>query len=164
MDNGQLPSPGNPTECHNVEIKKALRVQLHDSKDHGDSDKRLPMVLFTLQNRANAATGMALSELLLGRELKCPGDCSRLQDEPSDRPVEEREQAARDNQRWYQQWRYTNQGQDTATLEVGQPVYVKSQARPARGYRYPGWEPLWSGPFIITAAFGGQIYQVDRDG
>lgn len=154
----------NPTERRNGEIKKTLRILLHDCPDHGDWDKRLPTVLFSLRNRANAATGMTPSELLLGRDLQRPGDWSRPHAEQDSQPIEAREERARSNQSHYHQQRYPEQRTQDPTLAVGQRVYVKNHAGPAKGRRFPGWEAAWEGPFWVSAALGGQVYLVEKDG
>lgn len=63
----------NLTERRNQEIKKGLRLHLHDQK-HRDWDLQLPKILFALRTRKNAVTGVSPSKALLGKTLLYPGD------------------------------------------------------------------------------------------
>ncbi|GLV43251.1 hypothetical protein CBL_21409 [Carabus blaptoides fortunei] len=63
----------NPAERRNREVKKGLRLHLHN-QSHKHWDKHLPSVLFQLRCRRNAATGLSPSEALLGASLNRPGD------------------------------------------------------------------------------------------
>ncbi|XP_064214537.1 uncharacterized protein LOC135266972 [Tribolium castaneum] len=63
----------NPTERRNQELKKLLKIHLHQ-KSQLDWDIQLPGILFTLRKRRNAATGQPPSQLLYGVELQFPGE------------------------------------------------------------------------------------------
>ncbi|KAJ3632390.1 hypothetical protein MTP99_009402 [Tenebrio molitor] len=55
-----------------VELKKALRLHLHDQPDH-EWDCSIPNVLFAIRRRRNAATGASPSKILYGQDLPYPG-------------------------------------------------------------------------------------------
>lgn len=63
----------NPVERRNQDIKKGLRSQLL-GKPHRSWDGVLPSIMFAIRNRKNQNTGYTPTELVLGREAKCPGD------------------------------------------------------------------------------------------
>ncbi|XP_068902951.1 uncharacterized protein [Tenebrio molitor] len=62
----------NPTERRNQEVKKALRLHLHDQPDH-EWDCSIPNVLFAIRRRSNAATGASPSKILYGQNLPYSG-------------------------------------------------------------------------------------------
>ncbi|XP_033231499.1 uncharacterized protein LOC117182513 [Belonocnema kinseyi] len=94
----------NPTERRNQELKKGLRLRLHDGNQK-TWDRHLPDLLFGLRRRKNAATGMTPSHLLMGKTILRPGEWT-LQPEPGHMPPttqnEDREQEARHRQAEYQ--------------------------------------------------------------
>ena len=63
----------NPTERRNREIKKGLRLHLHDGDQRG-WDAYLPQILFTLRRRKNAATGVSPSVALFGKTIQRRGE------------------------------------------------------------------------------------------
>ena len=66
-------SRANPAERRSQEIKKGLRLRLHD-EDHTKWDLHLPNILYQLRSRRNAATGYTPAQLLLGPNLERPGN------------------------------------------------------------------------------------------
>lgn len=153
----------NPTERRNGEIKKTLRIALEKDMEHLTWDSSVPRVLFALRNRANAATGVPPSELLLGRPLKRPGDWQHPRAEEPILPVEQREQQAATRQNQYQRKKFDYGPEEAPAFAVGDRVFVRKHSGPSRRGRYAGFEALWEGPYKVLQR-RGQVYEVDKKG
>jgi hypothetical protein len=142
----------NPTERRNQEIKKILRIarQMFPNQPW---DRRLVKGLFNLRRRRNAATGQTPSHLLLGFDLRGPGEWE-WDDGPVQEPTSDRHQRARNQQRRYQE-RYVQPGPSITQLQPGDLVLVRHHTR-------RGLEPKWVGPVRVIADAHGNCYWVER--
>ncbi|KAJ3617056.1 hypothetical protein MTP99_009143 [Tenebrio molitor] len=142
----------NPTERRNQEIKKILRIarQMFPNQPW---DRRLVKGRFNLRRRCNAATGQTPSHLLLGFDLRGPGECE-WDNGPVQEPTSERHQRARNQQRRYQE-RYVQPGPSVTKLQPGDLVLVRHHSR-------RGLEPKWLGPLRVIADAHGNCYWVER--
>ncbi|XP_031356762.1 uncharacterized protein K02A2.6-like [Photinus pyralis] len=115
----------NPVERRNQEIKKGLRIHL-DGEALQMWDRKVPIILFTLRTRKNAATGTTPSNALLGYELSRPGEWHATQAPAT--PIgqgEEREEPIRTvhrNQHRYRS-RYANFGPTRVQFQAGDEVW-----------------------------------------
>jgi hypothetical protein len=142
----------NPTERRNQEVKKILRIA-HQTFPNQPWDRHLAKGLFNLRRRQNAATGQTPSHLLLGFDLRAPGEWEWDRG-PIPDTAEERHQRARSHQRRYQE-RYVRPGPPTKTFQAGDRVLVRHHAR-------RGFEPKWIGPVRVIANARGDCYWVER--
>lgn len=157
----------NPVERRNQELKKGLRLQLHD-RPHTEWARKLPFVLRNLRQRANAATGYTPARALLGQELNQPGD-GQLRDpeQPAQAPHHDNREARldeiRQNQLRYQR-RYAGDRQP-ARYQAGDQVMIRAHPQSKRKKQfYAGFAPKWLGPYTIRDLIGGHVYAVDRGG
>ncbi|XP_033226035.1 uncharacterized protein K02A2.6-like [Belonocnema kinseyi] len=94
----------NPTERRNQEVKKGLRLRLHQGNQR-TWDRHLPDLLFGLRRRRNAATGLPPGHFLMGRTILRPGEWELKDGLDNPAPTQEsqeREQEARTRQAEYQ--------------------------------------------------------------
>ena len=146
----------NPTERRNQEIKKGLRLHLHNGNQRG-WDAYLPQILFTLRRRKNAATGVSPSEALLGKTIRRPGEW-RL------KLLEERhggDRAARISDIQERQEAY--QGSYAPRYRPGDGVYCRSHilSNAQKGI-HAGLAPPWHGPFTVHSHLGSNVYLVGQ--
>lgn len=143
----------NPTELRNREIKKGLRLELHD-KPHSMWDKYLPSIVYRLRRRRNAATGFTPAQLMLGRELPDPGQWKL--NPPPDRP--NWIQARQSQQRY--QGKYTKPGRQRI-FEVGQMVLVRRPRLSSSAHGvHAGFLPRWEGPFPVLERLSNNVYRI----
>ncbi|GLV46454.1 hypothetical protein CBL_21507, partial [Carabus blaptoides fortunei] len=149
----------NPAERRNQEVKKGLRLHLHN-QPHKHWDKHLPSVLFQLRCRRNAATGLSPSEALLGVSLNRPGDWritnrdrGRGHNEQTERQ-ERHEQISNRTKRY--QTRYAKERTNPpASYNVGQAVLTRTHplSRAATGH-HAGFTARWEGPHRVVDVAG----------
>lgn len=77
----------NPTERRNQEVQKRLRLHLH-ADNQRSWDQKIPDILYGLQRRRNAATGVPTSYLLLGKAIAAPGEWRFQNPDERERPRE----------------------------------------------------------------------------
>lgn len=143
----------NPTELRNREIKKGLRLELHN-KSHTRWDKYLPSIVYRLRRRRNAATGFTPAQLMLGRDLPEPGQWNFQP--PPDKPDWIQ---ARQNQQRYQK-KYSKPGRQRQ-FEVGQQVLIRRPKLSSSEKRvHAGFLPRWEGPFSIIEKLSDNVYRV----
>jgi ribosomal protein L21E len=122
-------------------VKKILRIA-HQTFPNQPWDRHLAKGLFNLRRRQNAVTGQTPSHLLLGFDLRAPGEWEWDRG-PIPDTAEERHQRARSHQRRYQ------------TFQAGDRVLVRHHAR-------RGFELRWIGPVGVIANARGDCYLVER--
>uniref|UniRef100_A0A1Y1LYJ6 RNA-directed DNA polymerase n=1 Tax=Photinus pyralis TaxID=7054 RepID=A0A1Y1LYJ6_PHOPY len=150
----------NPVERRNQEIKKGLRIHL-DGEAPQMWDRKLPVILFTLRTRKNAATGTTPSNALLGYELPRPGEWHATQAPAT--PIgqgEEREERIRTvhrNQHRYRS-RYANFGPTRVQFQAGDEVMERS-----RDLATGEFQRKWKGPYRVIANAGTNSYFIQRD-
>ena len=155
----------NPTERRNQEIKKGLRLRLHEGNQR-TWDKYLPELLFGLRRRRNAAIGTTPSNLLLGRNITLPGEWRLPTPEPQQEMADgriarqQREMAARRNQQRYQE-RYATNVDTQPRYATGERVYARNRrlSNKATGYN-AGLGPSWTGPHVILENISGEVYWI----
>lgn len=139
----------NPTERRNQELKKGLRLRLHN-KNANQWDEQLSITLFSLRRRRNAATGQTPSHLLFGHDLQHPGAWAGP--EPPHNQPEVRQQSAR-----VHQTRYINRRRQPPRAEpnfaVGDRVLVQEFVQQPFGVR-------WNGPHQIQQRAGPTTFWV----
>ncbi|XP_033220960.1 uncharacterized protein LOC117175361 [Belonocnema kinseyi] len=94
----------NPTDRRNQEMKKGLRLRLHQGNQR-TWDQHLPDLLSGLRRRKNAATGVTPRHLLMGRTILRPGEWELQPEAREEVPAasyEDREREARQQQAAYQ--------------------------------------------------------------
>jgi hypothetical protein len=106
----------NPTERRNQEIKKLLRVayQMFPGQPW---DRHLAKGLFNIRRRRNAATGQSPSHLLMGYDLRRPGQWE-MDSGPLETTPDQRQEEALGLQRCYRR-RYIRSG---APVPIFQPT------------------------------------------
>jgi hypothetical protein len=142
----------NPTERRNQEIKKILRITRQTFPEL-PWDHRLTKGLFNLRRRRNAATGQTPSHLLLGFDLRGPGEWE-WDDGPVQESTSERHEQARNQQKRYRE-RYIRPGPPLTKYQLGDLVLVRHHTR-------RGFEPKWVGPVRVIADARGNCYWVER--
>ena len=153
----------NPTERRNQEVKKGLRLRLHDGNQR-IWDQHLPSLLFGLRRRRNAATGYTPGYLMMGREIARPGewDLRPVNDpHPKPAPLAEREEGARQRQEWYQR-RYAGPAALPA-FTVGDWVYALNHRQSNAAERFnAALAPIRTGPHPIVGAASADIFWVQK--
>ncbi|KAJ3631797.1 hypothetical protein MTP99_012905 [Tenebrio molitor] len=142
----------NTTETRNQEIKKILRITRQTFPEL-PWDHRLTKGLFNLRRQRNAATGQTPSHLLLGFDIRGPGEWE-WDDGPVQESTSERHEQARNHQRRYRE-RYIRPGPPLTKFQLGDLVLVRHHTR-------RGFEPKWVGPVRIIADAHGNCYWVER--
>ncbi|KAH0815108.1 hypothetical protein GEV33_007683 [Tenebrio molitor] len=139
--------------CHRwQEIKKILRITRQTFPEL-PWDHRLTKGLFNLRRRSNAATGQTPSHLLLGFDLRGPGEWE-WDDGPVQESTSERHEQARNQQKRYRE-RYIRPGPPLTKFQLGDLVLVRHHTR-------RGFEPKWVGPVRVIADARGNCYWVER--
>lgn len=153
----------NPTERRNQEIKKGLRLHLQNTH-HKDWDLYLETVLFGLRTRKNAATGFTPSEVLLGINLKKPGEWRFSESRATTSALNGKIELVRANQEHYQKRYHSEIAEIKSSYQTGDLVYTKNHplSNAAKGF-HAGFAPKWEGPFPIVKALRGEIYLVERE-
>lgn len=152
----------NPVERRNQELKKAMRERLRCvAADKWDTV--ISQVVYTLHNRANAATGYTPSELLFGTSLPRPGEWKHPEQRnplPEARQAaKERQAKARQNQTLFQRKQYPEPRKATVKLTPNQLVMTRKfkENRPSFG-------PTWEGPHHVVAVLGDNTYEIEKNG
>lgn len=154
----------NPTERRNQELKKGLRLRLHQGNQRTWC-KHLPDLLSGLRRRRNAATGFTPSHILLGKTILRPGEWNLKQvtDEPNGKNERhDRDEEARLRQAEYQA-RYAA-APTPPRFYPGDWVYVPNQhlSNKAAGFNAK-LAPARLGPFQIQDHIAGEVYWVWKD-
>jgi hypothetical protein len=142
----------NPTERRNQEIKKILRVA-HQMFPDQPWDRHLEKGLFNIRRRRNAATGQSPSHLLLGYDLRMPGQWE-MDNGPLETTPEQRQEDALDHQRRYRR-RYIRPGAPVPVFRPNDLVLVRHHTK-------RGFEPTWVGPVRVIADARGNCYWIER--
>lgn len=151
----------NPVERRCQEVKRALRAKCREREDTWDV--ALEEVMFNLNNRTNASTGQAPSELVTGALLTRPGEWRHphhrvpLPNAPGQRA--ERVRRAQRRQQVFQRNLYPEPRDAPVRFQVGDQVLVRV---------FPGTSsPLglkWEGPYPVLVIRSDGVYEVDRNG
>lgn len=147
----------NPAERRNQELKKGLRLRLANRAED-QWDELLPVTLYSLRRRRNAATGKSPSEMLYGHNIAIPGGWDIADRPPRGDPAAIQEEA-RGAQREYVRRRRAPPGQPLIDFQPGDAVLVRFRRRRGRNF-----EPLWAGPFRILRQNGQTTYTIDMEG
>lgn len=155
----------NPTERRNQEIKKGLRLRLHQGNQR-TWDRHLPDLLFGLRRRTNAATGATPSYLLLGQTLLGPGEWNLTRAPnaiPRAEELQQREEEARNHQGHYQA-RYAA-APTQPRFTTGEWVYIPNHqlSNKVAGFNAK-LAPSRLGPYQILEHIAGDVYWVLKDG
>ncbi|XP_071055161.1 uncharacterized protein [Onthophagus taurus] len=150
----------NPTERRIQDLKKCLRLQLQGHNTN-NWDKHLQTALFDIRSRRNAATKQTPALLLLGYELRKPGEWFAEDPAPNQAPNgeerrQERIRRAHINEHRYRQ-RYAGEVPPRIQFTPGDKVMERSHKIPLKPFA-----PRWNGPHIIISAAGTNTYWVRR--
>lgn len=156
---------GNPTERRNQEVKKGLRLRLHDGNQR-IWDQKLPQLLFGLRRRRNAATGFTPAKLMFGRQIRRPGEWDLPLDlEPKqDEELQSREKKAYQHQTQYQR-RYAGPLNEPP-FKVGDLVLAKNTRLSNAAERYNArLAPIRTGPYpVLEIVSPGVLWIQKEDG
>jgi hypothetical protein len=109
--------------------------------------------LFNIRRRRNAATGQSPSHLLLGYDLRIPGQWE-MDNGPLETTPEQRQEDALDHQRRYRR-RYIRPGAPVPAFRPNDLVLVRHHTK-------RGFEPTWVGPVRVIADSRGNCYWIER--
>ena len=156
----------NPTERRNQEVKKGLRLRLHENNQR-TWDTHLPGLLFGLRRRQNAATGVTPSYLLFGKTIARPGEWRFRDLQAADESTEhrEREEEARKHQAAYQAVYAPKPISSPPRFTIGDWVYSKSHflSDKAKGFNAKLAQSR-TGPYPILENVSGEVYWILKDG
>ncbi|KAG8227734.1 hypothetical protein J437_LFUL008572 [Ladona fulva] len=155
----------NPMERRNQEIKKGLRLSLENR--HLDWDRHVLAILFSMLWRRNAATSYSPAEVLLGGNIKGPGEWS-FQDLPGEantpctaeaagttRPREiEEVSTALTRERNNRNNRKTEETEITLEFSIGDEVLIRNWHLLAEARFHAGFAPKWVEPLSIGLHIG----------
>lgn len=150
----------NPTERRIQEIKKCLRIHLAN-ENKSTWDQHLNKALFNIRCRRNEATQHTPATLLLGYDLRRPGEWLIGRPDP-DEPVDREEkrqkhvQEAHMNEHRYRQ-RYAGGTPPPIRFTPGQKVMERIRMKGTKPF-----EPRWSGPHTIIEEAGENTYWIRR--
>jgi hypothetical protein len=116
-------------------------------------DRHLEKGLFNIRRRRNAATGQSPSHLLLGYDLRMPGQWE-MDNGPLETTPEQRQEDALDHQRRYRR-RYIRPGAPVPAFRPNDLVLVRHHTK-------RGFEPTWVGPVRVIADARGNCYWIER--
>ena len=148
----------NPTERRNQEIKKCLRLQLQ-SNNTNNWDEHLPKALLNVRSRQNAATKQTPAALLLGYELRKPGEWllpDPVLEEDRAEGRRERIRRAHANENRYRA-RYQGNAPPQVTFNVGDMVMERDNTVPLAPFAR-----RWNGPHRIVEVAGPNTYWIQR--
>ena len=149
----------NPTERRIQEVKKCIRLQLQ-GQNPNTWDQHVSTALLNIRSRQNAATKQTPAALLLGYDLKKPGEWF-LQDpaQPEgDREVQrqERIRQAHMNEHRYRQ-RYAGNIPPPVRFTAGDLVMERDSKVPLGPFA-----PRWHGPHTVIEEAGPNTYWIRR--
>lgn len=154
----------NPTERRNQEVKKGLRLRLHEGNQQ-IWDVQLPNLLFTLRRRKNAATGSTPGYLLFGREIKRPGELNihpALEQGLEQVPVERREEQARRNQQQYQR-RYAGPISEPL-FQIGDQVFATNHRLSNAAEHYnANLAAARTGPYTVIEVISPEVFCIQKE-
>ncbi|XP_051155402.1 uncharacterized protein LOC127277975 [Leptopilina boulardi] len=153
----------NPTERRNQEVKKGLRLRLHDGNQRV-WDQQLPKLLFGLRRRRNAATGVTPAHLVFGREIRRPGEWQLQYGSAPEQqtPVQQREAAAYKHQTQYQK-RYAGVNTEPP-FKVGDLVYAKNTRLSNAAERYNArLAPTRTGPYPVQEIVSPGVLWIQKE-
>jgi hypothetical protein len=142
----------NSTERRNQEIKKLLRVayQMFPGQPW---DRHLAKGLFNIRRRRNAATGQSPIHLLMGYDLRMPGQWV-MDSGPLETTPDQRQEEALGLQRCYRR-RYIRSGAPVPIFQPNDLVLIRHHVK-------RGFEPTWVGPVRVIGDARGNCYWVER--
>ncbi|XP_050066578.1 uncharacterized protein LOC126555736 [Aphis gossypii] len=126
LDNPDISSEGQPVERRNQDIKKGLRALLAGG-NHNTWDAKIPPILFSIRNRRNDQTGFPPSVLVLGREMKRPGEWALTRS--TDSPIEQINVGRESRERHVLEITPATGDQTCTAYTTGDTVYYKAHHR-----------------------------------
>ncbi|XP_050065483.1 uncharacterized protein K02A2.6-like [Aphis gossypii] len=150
----------NPVERRNQDIKKGLRALLAGG-NHNTWDAKIPPILFSIRNRRNDQTGFPPSVLVLGREMKRPGEWALTR--TTDSPIEQINVGRESRERHVLEIPPVTGDQTCTAYKTGDTVYYKAHhLSKAHAKFHAGFAPKWWGPVTLQTRVGKGVFLTDQ--